>query len=71
MVQGGFNLNAPRIRFPIYLDQEEGDAVGPQRAGQFDIFHFSFNLSHLATVFVLLQVRLDMLSVGVNNCRKL
>lgn len=40
-----------------YLDQEEGDAVRPQRARQLDVFHFGFDLSHLSAVFVLLRVR--------------
>lgn len=45
-----------------YLDQEEGDAICPQRPCQFDIFHFCFDLCHFSTVFVFLQVGLYMYS---------
>lgn len=43
--------------FQTDLDQEEGDTICPQRPRQFDIFHFSFDLRHFATVLVLLKER--------------
>lgn len=43
-----------------YLDEEEGNAVCPQRPRQLDILYFCLNLGHLATVLVLLQVRFFM-----------
>lgn len=42
------------LHFSPYLNQEEGDAVCPQRSRQFDIFDFCFDLCHFATVVVLL-----------------
>lgn len=52
------------LYFTTYLDQEERDAVCPQRPGQLDIFHFCFNLGHFATVLVFLHVGLNMYSVS-------
>lgn len=46
--------------FPSHLDQEEGDAVRPQGSSQLDVLHFCFDLGHLSTVFVFLQVGLKM-----------
>lgn len=50
--------------FTTYLDQEERDAVRPQRPGQLDVFHFCFNLCHFTTVFVFLRVGLKLNSVS-------
>lgn len=55
-----------------YFDQEEGDAIRPQRPCQFDIFHFCFDFCHLSTVFVILQIGSNMYSVSaqlVHNCQ--
>lgn len=54
------------------LDQEEGDAVCPQRTSQLDVFHFSFDLSHFPTVLVLLRVELNVYWASeqlVHNCQ--
>lgn len=54
-----------------YFDEEEGDAVCPQRPSQFHVFHFSFDLRHFPTVVVLLRVGLNTYSASeqlVHNC---
>ena len=51
-----------------YFDEEEGDAVCPQRPSQFHVFHFRFDLRHFPTVIVLLRVGFErvfsILTVG-------